>query len=279
MRIVIALLACFSAGTAADPSNPEYVKSIEQWRAAHADKLKSDSGWLNVAGLYWLKEGTNRAGTDPASEVVLPHGPKDAGVFTLRSGSVTYRGSGPDEASHDSKVLRPNADVISIGRLKLFVIVRSEKIGLRMRDPQSKMLNEFSGLKWYPVQPEGRIVAKFVDEPKKIRVPNVLGQNNDDESPGYALFEWKGKQVKLYPTRDEKRLFFIFRDKTSGHGTYGAGRFLYADLPKNGSVVMDLNKIENPPCAFTPFATCPLPPKENRLDLKIEAGERDYSHD
>ena len=272
------LLACLTAGRAADANNPEYVKSVEQWRAAHADTLKSDTGWLNVAGLFWLKQGPNRAGTDPANDVVLPDGPKHAGVFTVRGRAVTYRGLDRQDQTHETKVLRPNADVISIGRLKLFVIVRSGKIGLRMRDPESRMLREFSGLNWYPVQPEGRIVAKFVEEPRKIRVPNVLGQHNDEESPGYALFEWNGKQVKLYPTRDEKRLFFIFRDKTSGHGTYGAGRFLYADLPKDGSVLIDLNKVENPPCAFTPFATCPLPPKENRLDCKIEAGERDYGH-
>ncbi len=267
----MALLLFLPALPAANGRDAEYLRSIEQWRKGHAEGLKGATGWLNVAGLFWLKEGANRVGTDPASDIVLPDGPKNAGVFTLSGTTVSYRAT--DSAT---RTLKPNTDEILIGRLKIFVIVRSDKIGLRMRDPESKMIHEFSGLHWYPIQPAGRITAKFVAEPKKIRVPNVLGQNNDEDSPGYVEFTWQGKTVKLYPTREEKRLFFILRDRTSGHGTYGAGRFLYTDFPKNGTVTLDLNKIENPPCAFTPFATCPLPPKENRLDLKLEIGERDY---
>jgi len=269
----MAFLLCVPPAIGADGRDPNYVKSIEQWRAAHAEKLKSETGWLNVAGLFWLKEGLNRAGSDPKNDVALPDGPLHSGIFQLAGRTVTYRGE--DGAT---RTLKPNTDVLQIGRVKLFVIVRSEKIGLRMRDPQSKMLREFSGLSWYPIQPEGRIVAKFVAEPKKIRVPNVLGQTADEDAPGYVQFDWHGKQVKLYPTQEENRLFFILRDQTAGHGTYGAGRFLYADLPKDGRVILDLNQIENPPCAFTPFATCPLPPKENRLDMKLEIGEKDYGH-
>ncbi|MEO8027163.1 MAG: DUF1684 domain-containing protein [Bryobacteraceae bacterium] len=272
MRLLLPALSFLLIAAAADP-NHEYLKSIEIWRTTQERTLKSDTGWLNVAGLFWLKEGVNRAGMDPASDIVLPAGPRKSGVFTRHGNSVTYRGADGQETP-----LRPNRDIVGIGRLKLFVIVRGEKIGLRMRDPESKMLREFSGLKWYPIKPEARIVAKFVAQPKKIRVPNVLGQNNEEAAPGYAEFTWQGHPVRLYPVREENRLFFIFRDQTSAHGTYGAGRFLYADLPANGTVILDFNKAENPPCAFTPFATCPLPPKENRLPFAVETGERDYGH-
>ncbi len=272
MRI-LASVAFLAAAHAADQPGPEYSQAIEQWRAQHAKTLQSETGWLHVAGLFWLKEGANRAGTDASSDIVLPDGPKNAGVFTLREGAVRF-----ESAKRAALALEPNADIVPIGRLKLFVIVRGDRVGLRMRDPQSALLREFQGLQWYPIETQARIVAKFVVEPRKIRVPNILGQDNEQESPGYAEFAWRGKQMRLYPVREEKRLFFIFRDQTSGRGTYGAGRFLYADFATDGVVVLDFNQAENPPCAYTPFATCPLPPKENRLDVKIEAGERDYGH-
>ena len=125
------------------------------------------------------------------------------------------------------------------------------------------------------------MTAKFVSEPRKIPILNVLGQTEDSECPGYAVFSLHGKELRLYPIIEEpgdKQLFFIFRDQTTGKETYGAGRFLYSDLPKNGEVVLDFNKAYNPPCAFTPYATCPLPPKENHLSVRVEAGEMTYAH-
>lgn len=273
MRMTLGLVFLIAA-SAADVAESEYTRSIEQWRSAHEQTLKSDNGWLAVAGLFWLKDGANRAGSDPKADVVLPDGPNAAGVFTLRAGAVTFR----TEAGAPERHLEPNTDVLSIGRLKIFVIERGDKVGLRMRDPESKMRREFTGERWYPVQADARVTAKFVAEPRKIRIPNVLGQTSEENAPGYAAFQWRGREVKLYPTADGDRLFFIFRDQTSAHGTYGAGRFLYTELPKDGRVVLDFNKAENPPCAFTPYATCPLPPKENRLDVRIEAGERDYGN-
>jgi uncharacterized protein (DUF1684 family) len=165
----------------------------------------------------------------------------------------------------------------------MFVIERGGKYAIRLKDKNSKMRREFTGLKWYPVKPEYRITATFnpYEPPKQIPVPNILGQTESLPSPGYVTFTLKGKTVRLEPvleSPDDKELFFIFRDGTSGDTTYPSGRFLYADMPVQGKVVLDFNKAYNPPCAFTPYATCPLPPPANRLKVNIEAGELNYGH-
>ena len=142
-------------------------------------------------------------------------------------------------------------------------------------------MREFHGLEYFPADEAYRITARFVSEPRKIPILNVLGQTDPEECPGYAAFRLHGRDVRLYPVLEEpdaKELFFIFHDLTSGKETYGAGRFLYSALPRDGKVVLDFNKAYNPPCAFTPYATCPLPPKENRLGVRVEAGEKKYGH-
>jgi uncharacterized protein (DUF1684 family) len=149
-----------------------------------------------------------------------------------------------------------------------------------MRDQQSQYRREFRGLQWYPVKPEYRVTARFVpySPPKTIPVPNIIGGTFPETCPGYAEFELRGEKLRLEPVLSDGRLFFIFRDETSGKKTYGAGRFLYSDLAKDGIVTLDFNQAYTPPCAFTPYATCPLPPKQNRLPVAIEAGELDYGH-
>ena len=255
---------------------PAFQAEIAEWRRAREAALKADGGWLTVAGLFWLHEGPNRVGKDAANDIVLPDGPAHAGTFELRSGKVTVTLEGKSrEIAHDS------ADVVKIGRLNLFVIKRGEKFGIRLKDPDSQYRREFHGIEYFPANEQYRVTARFVSEPKTIPILNVLGQTEPSECPGYAAFRLGGKEFRLYPILEEpgaKELFYIFRDQTTGKETYPAGRFLYSGLPKDGKVELDFNKAYNPPCAFTPFATCPLPPKENHLAVRIEAGEKTFGH-
>jgi uncharacterized protein (DUF1684 family) len=269
MRWILGLMAGAALGAAVT-----YQSEIEQWRRAREASLKSN--WLQVAGLFWLHEGANRFGTASSNEIVLPDGPAHAGSFDLHNGKVTVSFEGR------TRGLAPDSpDMIRAGRLSLFVIKRGDRFGIRMKDPESRYVREFHALQYFPLDEHYRITARFVSGPRKIPILNVLGQTEQSESPGYAVFQIAGKEYRLYPILEEpgaKQLFYVFRDATAGKDTYGAGRFLYSDLPKDGRVVLDFNKAYNPPCAFTDYATCPLPPKENRLPVRIEAGEKKYGH-
>jgi uncharacterized protein (DUF1684 family) len=253
-----------------------YQSEIAAWRRTREEALKRDGGWLSVAGLFWLREGANHFGKDATNDIVLPDGPAHAGIFELHDGKVTVQQDGTTR-----ELWADSLDVAKVGRLSLFVIKRSDKYGIRLKDPESEFRREFHGIEYYPAQEEYRVTAKFVAEPSKIPITNILGQTEPMESPGYVVFRVRGQDLRLRPVFEEadaKQLFFIFRDQTSAKETYGAGRFFYTDLPKDGQVVVDFNKAYNPPCAFTPYATCPLPPMENRLPVKIEAGEKKYGH-
>jgi uncharacterized protein len=162
----------------------------------------------------------------------------------------------------------------------MFVIQRGKRFGIRLRDRNSEMRKNFTEIKYFPISEAYRVKARFVpsNPPKMISVPNILGETSDEPSPGYAEFTLRGHACRLTPVTEGDQLFFIFKDLTSGKETYPPGRFLYTDMPKNGEVVLDFNKAYNPPCAFTPYATCPLPPAENRLPIRIEAGELRYGH-
>jgi uncharacterized protein len=270
-RILLGLTAALAVA-----AGPALEDEIAQWRTARATALRAEGGWLTVAGLFWLHEGANPFGKDPAGEIALPDGPAQAGVFEVRAGTVavTMKGeSGRRELQPDS------ADVVKVGRLSLFLIKRGDKLGIRLKDPESPARKEFHGLDYFPVSEAYRVTARWVAEPHQIPVLNVLGQTEPSQCPGYAEFRIGEKELRLYPILEEpdaKELFYIFRDQTSGRETYPAGRFLYSELPKDGRVVLDFNKAYNPPCAFTPYATCPLPPPENRLPVRIEAGEKKY---
>jgi uncharacterized protein len=252
-----------------------YEAEILAWRVQRENALKSDTGWLTVAGLFWLNEGRNSFGSAGTSDIVLPDGPARAGAFELHSGSVsvTLPGQPARPLKFDSEA---DADVVKIKDLTLFPIKRGDRYGIRLKDKNSTFRREFTRLHWYPVVEAARVTAHFVATPEKITIPNVLGQKDIETSPGYAMFHWGGHEVRLYPTEEDGKLFFVFRDLTTGKETYPAGRFLYADMPSNGSVVLDFNKAYNPPCAFTPYATCPLPPPQNRLPVRMEAGELKY---
>jgi len=254
-----------------------YQAEIARWHSEREANLKADDGWLSLAGLFWLHEGANPFGKDPAGEIVLPDGPARGGIFHLQQGKVTVTVDGSTRELHaDSD--NPE-DILKVGRLRLVAIKRGDKFGIRVKDPESPARREFKGLESFAPDESYRVTARWVAQQHKIPILNVLGQTEDSDCPGYAVFRLHGREFKLYPILEEpgaQELFYIFRDQTSAKETYGAGRFFYSDLPKDGHVILDFNKAYNPPCAFTPYATCPLPPPQNRLPLAIEAGEMKY---
>jgi uncharacterized protein (DUF1684 family) len=269
IRLAIPLLAAAAVLAAATIES-----EIAEWRRARATGLRADGGWLTVTGLFWLHEGTNRFGRDPSNDITLPDGPPHAGTLRLRGGKVTMEA--PGQAARE---LRPDSeDAARAGRLNLFVIARSGKFGIRLKDPESEYRRNFHGLEYFPASERYRVTARFVAEPRKLAILNILGQTEEQESPGYAVFRLGEREFRLRPVLEGPTLFFIFRDQTAGKETYGAGRFLNTPMPENGRVVLDFNKAYNPPCAFTPYATCPLPPPENKLAVRIEAGEKKYGH-
>ncbi len=283
----VAVAAALAQGASADEA---YRAAVLEWREQREARLKAEGGWLSVSGLSWLKPGENRFGTDKAAAVVLPQGsgPANAGSFELKGGETTVRLAPGTSATMaglplaGSAVLRPDsADVVELGPVSLQVIERGGRYGIRLRDKNAAARRAFTGCRWYDVREDYRIEAKWVahPQPRPLKVPNILGQTESMPSPGYAEFTIGGKLVRLdgvLETTQSSQLWFILRDQTSGKETYPAGRFLYADLPKGGKLTLDFNKAYNPPCAFTAFATCPLPPPQNWMPVRIEAGELNY---
>ena len=273
------------------PDDPAYRAEIEQWRARREASLKSDDGWLTVAGLFWLKHGINTVGADAGNDIELPAGsaPGKVGAFDMHDGIISFQaaaGVNPtvNNTPATAATLKPDSagspDILRLNDLAMFVIQRGDRHGIRLKDKNSEMRKTFTGLKFFPVKEEYRVKAKFVpyDPPKSIPVPNILGQVEETPSPGYVAFTLNGHQVRLDPVTEDDTLFLIFKDLTSGMETYPPGRFLNTEMPKNGEVILDFNKAYNPPCAFTPYATCPLPPDQNKLQIAIEAGELRYGH-
>ncbi len=270
-RLSLLLAASLALAASADPN---YVQDLAQWRKVREEKLKAPDSWLAVAGLFWLHEGENKVGSDPLSDVVLPKtGPVHAGILNLHGKVAVWKPTtGP------SATLDENSQPLAFGTVNLFLIVRGPKIGIRMKDPDADTRVHFTGLKWYDAKPEWHFQAKWTayTPARTLRVPNVLGQVTDEVAPGYAEFIVNGKTYRLDPFIEDDHLFFIFKDPTSTSTTYGAGRFLYTPFAKDGTLDLDFNKAENPPCVFTAYATCPLPPKQNVLPLAIPAGELRY---
>lgn len=283
-------LAVFAA-VLVTPPDDAYRAEIEQWRQTREAALTSDDGWLTVVGLFWLRHGTNTVGADPVSDIALPRNsaPAAVGVFDLHDGLVSFQAGANvtvtvNGAATTSATLKPDssgsADILRLNDLTMFVIERGGRYAIRLKDKNSEMRKTFTGIKYYPPKHEYRVRAKFVpyNPPKMITVPNILGQVEQEPSPGYVVFTLNRRELRLDPVTEGNSLFFIFNDLTSGKETYPPGRFLNTEMPKNGEVILDFNKAYNPPCAFTPYATCPLPPDENKLPIAIEAGELRYGH-
>jgi uncharacterized protein (DUF1684 family) len=273
------------------PDPAAYRKEIETWRQERLTSLKKEDGWLTLVGLYWLKPGENRFGSDPGNPVILPAGkaPAVAGTLTREGDTVRLNVQPGVPLTADGKPATPGMTVsaaadgkpatLQLGSLSFFVIKRGDRMGVRIKDKTSPMRAAFQGIDEYPIRPEWRVVARF--EPykdKKIPIANIIGQVEDNPSPGAVVFDWRGKTYRIDALEggDDGSLFLVFGDQTNGKETYGAGRFLDTAPPKDGKVVVDFNTAYNPPCAFTAFATCPLPPAENKLAVRIEAGEKKF---
>ena len=281
---VLFLLTC-AAASAVDGA---YRSQVNEWRQGRESELKADGGWLTVTGLFWLRDGANSVGSGPANDVVLPEGaPASVGEVKIENGKALFTASdasvrinGKPARSAELHASGPT-DVVSAGSVDFLLLKRgSNRLALRVKDKNSALRTHFTHLSWYPIQEDWRITGKFLpaESPgQKIVFDTVIGEQESLDSPGYVEFQRAGQTYKIQAARQGKRLFFVIRDLTSGKTTYPASRFLYADLPgADGSVVLDFNKAENPPCAFTPYATCPLPPPQNRLHLSIDAGEQKY---
>lgn len=290
MKIKITIfLALFLIISIVSKAQNSYTKEIEDWRVKHENELKTEDGWLTVAGLFWLKDGVNTIGADSGFDVELTDNFKQGkfGEINFKDGAVKLKIENGVEALSDGKQISEvelisdengKPTVIQTGSQTFYLIKREDRYGIRLKDKNSRERVNFNGLKWFPVDKKYKVTAKFeaFDEPKEVLIPNVLGGNFKMKSPGVLRFKFKGKEYVLQPVTEEDHLFIIFRDSSSKTETYGAGRFLYAAAPVDGKVVLDFNKAENPPCAFTKYATCPLPPPQNRLDIEIKAGEKRY---
>ena len=271
----------------------EYEASILAWRAERIAALRAEQGWLALAGLYWLGEGEHRLGSDPGADLVFPAGaPAAIGSLRLQAGEVSLHvAPGVDAriggAAVTDIVLRSDVapsqppDRVHIGeRFTFFIIARGERLGVRLYDEASPGRREFAGIDAFPVASEWRIAARFeaYPTPREIEHPTVLGTVQAAQVPGVAVFSIAGREHRLTPILESgpggQELLFVFRDQTSGVETYMGGRFLIAALAQDGTVLLDFNTAHNPPCAFTPYATCPVPLAENRLPIRIEAGEK-----
>jgi uncharacterized protein (DUF1684 family) len=267
---------------------------IDLWHLNRVNDLKSKNGWLNLAGLFWLNPGINSFGGDETNDIVFPAGkiPAKAGYFLVNGGMVTLTPSDDADIAINGQPVKKETVVFhtdsarsirqSHGSLEWFIIRRDDKIGIRLRDLESENVRNFTGIERFPTDYSWKVEAKFerAKEGEKINITNVLGQTIAQDLAGTYVFEIDGKEQRLSATQEGDELFIVFADLTNGKGTYPAGRFVYTDLPDSttGSGVIDFNKAYNPPCAFTDFATCPLPPKENGLTVAVTAGEKNYSH-
>jgi uncharacterized protein (DUF1684 family) len=268
-----------------------YQGTVAKWRADYESSLKSDDGWLTVSGLFWLHEGENHFGTDPLTDIVLhaTYVPADAGDFMLQDGKiVVHVKPGVKMSMNDQPVttteLKPDSrtDRLRIGDITLYVHASGERYAIRLKDKNSQIRKSFTGLHWFPVDESYRVTARYVpyEKPKPIVIQNILGDSGTDMLSGYVVFSLRGQEYRLEAEQDERgELSFVFRDLTSGKETYAASRFLDTDAPRNGSVVLDFNEAYNPPCAYNPYTTCPLPPPGNRLRTEIRAGEQIYKHE
>jgi uncharacterized protein len=288
-----ALSALCAIAPAADKAAPvaadlAYQQSFDKWKSELVEDLKQE--WLPLAGLFWLKQGENSFGTDPKNAIVFPKGPVHAGSFTLQGKTVTAKFATGTNAVISGKPvttaeLQPdtsgNATEVEIGSLRLHVIVRGERIGIRLKDVESDAARKYPGPLFFPLDLSYRVTATWLpsDGKQTVDVPNVLGDVTPTPIAGTAVFKINGQELRLTDLGGDAAtgLFFVFSDPTSKTNTYPGGRFLTAGPVANGTVELDFNRAYNPPCSVTPYATCPLAPKENRLNVPIAAGE-EYDH-
>jgi uncharacterized protein (DUF1684 family) len=275
------------------PEEAAYVAEIEEWHKRRIDRLTSKTGWLSLSGLYWLKEGKNTFGDASSNDIKFPKDkiPDFVGSIYLEDGkvrteinedvNVLYEGI-PTKSIQLKPDISGNPTILSLDSLSWYIIKRGERFGIRLRDRENENITNFAGIERYAIDTTWRVQARLepYNPPKTMDVPNITGTISEEQSPGALVFNLDGKEYRLDPIGKPggKSLFIIFADQTNGPETYGAGRFLYAKMPgEDGLTTIDFNKAYNPPCAFTRFATCPLPPSQNVLPIKVTAGEKNYA--
>ncbi len=291
---VLFLLACAHgpapAGAGPDDDQRDWRRSIEAWRKQRAESIAGEQGWITLAGLSWLRPGENRLGADPSLELVLPkdRAPARAGSLFLQDGELVVEPAPGVDLRVDGKPIERQAiaddrdgkpTMMTLGSLTLFVIKRQDRYALRTKDREHPARRRFAGLSYYPLDPTLRVHAHLEPAPagRTLPVVNVLGQVEQMPTPGILRFALGGVPYALAAVIEpgERELFILFKDRTAGQGTYPSGRFLYAAPPAaDGSVELDFNRAFTPPCGYTRFATCPIPPRQNDLARDIKAGER-----
>lgn len=281
-------LNSISGESAQDPRlSPE--EEVLLWRSERLSKLTSAYDWLSLTGMYWLSEGSQTVGSDPGSDLRLTGGPPQLGVITVKDHRAWFK------AAPDSVItLVDNADSLvnevelaldpptklQFGSHRLYAMDRGQ-LAIRVKDANADSRLNFSGIEYYEINPQWRLNARFEPHPagQEMEIPNVVGQVNLMINPGQIIFDHNGEEVRLEALDEEgdgTRLFVLFSDRTNREETYGGGRMLYVDWPIDGQVTIDFNQSYNPPCAFTEFSTCPLPPAPNRIDAFVRAGEKRY---
>jgi len=285
LRLLGLLLATTLAGFAA---SDDYTASIEAARAARVTRLTTPNGWLTLIGRHLLSPGANTVGTAADNSIKLAAGPAYLATVTLENGKVTFAPApativqvdgAPAAATQELVYRGDKPTTVTFGSANFYVMERGDSLYLRVKDREADRLKNFLGLDYFPIDPTWRIEAQWVpfEKPRMVNITNILGQTSPAPVPGKAVFTHDGKTYELLPIDEGPgELFFVLTDLTAGEETYAACRFLYAEPPKDGKVLLDFNLTQNPPCAFTPFATCPLPPKENRLPFRLTAGEKNY---
>jgi uncharacterized protein (DUF1684 family) len=280
-----------SSAKADTPSDP-YLAEVTKFRQDREAALKADTGWLTVAGLWFLTQPVTTFGSDPLSDIVFPpSAPPHSGTFEMRNGKVTViagegvtfqlKGKPVTRMELKSDVPGP-ADRLSLGNdLQFWVHNSGQRLSIRLRDQNSALRKSFAGVSWFPIDPAYRVEATYTrfDKPKMVDVASLVGDSDKTPIPGLVTFTLKGETYSLEPFAEEgdSQFWFVFRDLTSQKETYPAARFLYVPAPVDGKMILDFNKAENPPCAYNPYTTCPLPTDQNRLRTRIEAGEMRYA--
>ncbi|MFC1639791.1 DUF1684 domain-containing protein [Gemmatimonadota bacterium] len=294
LRLATGLIVCLACSPEPPTIDPDtHLAEIEEWHSRRVESLKQPDSWFSVVGLYWLEAGPNSFGSDSNNTLVFPAAaPPRIGMFFRTGTSVEMVVEAGVPVTHDGDMVssleltsndprRPT--VARLGSFQWFVIERADRVGIRLRDTAAPAIEAFDGIEMFPISLSWRIPARLdrYDPPKMIRIPNIIGTVSVQPSPGAVVFEVDGEELRLDVTGDPngERFSIVFGDRTNAAETYGGGRFLTVNAPdENGHMFIDFNKATNPPCAFTAFATCPLPPRQNHLTARIEAGEKIYKH-
>jgi uncharacterized protein (DUF1684 family) len=284
---ILALSAGYLTGNQEELDEAGYVAEIKAWQQTRLQGLKNKNGWLSLAGLFWLQQGKNTFGSDKGNDLVITDvkAPAQIGTFFWEKDEVRFAASEKVNVLHEDKSVSElklendttgKPTVLNCGSLSWYIIKRGNRLGIRLKDSRHPRLNKLEKIDSFPVNLQWRVeaVLERFKQPRKVTIPNVLGMESPEEIQGALVFKIKDKEYRLLPLGD-KDLFVIFGDETNGTETYGGGRFLsVAEPDQQGRTIIDFNKAYNPPCVFSEYATCPLPPQENQLKLRVTAGEK-----